>query len=319
MWPVGLDDRDYMSHEGGGSSTTDLLRRLPAAGQLIILNLLVFLAWHLFHRSGVMFDHFMVDAEGLRSGRIWTLVTYAFSHREPWHLFWNMLFLYWFGGDLEAVYGKRNLWAIYLVGAVGGAAAQVAFNLQQGAAARPMLGASASVMAIVVAATLMFPTRRLMIWGVIPTPMWVLAAIYLLVDVFGLAREIAGAFSRVGHAGHLGGAVAGALFKVLDLRPFRRGQARPRAAAAGGPLTWLATAWRRRRLRVLPPLPREERAPARPAEEPVVVDPNDPRRIDPAVEARVDELLRKINADGLQSLTSEEKAFLERASTQYRK
>ncbi|MCO5171687.1 MAG: rhomboid family intramembrane serine protease [Planctomycetes bacterium] len=311
---MGLDDRDYMTQDGAGSSTTDLLRRLPAAGQLIILNLLVFLAWHLFHRSGVMLDHFMVDAEGLRSGRVWTLVTYAFSHREPWHLFWNMLFLYWFGGDLEAVWGKRNLWAIYLVGAVGGAAAQVAFNLHQGTA-RPMLGASASVMAIVVATTLMFPTRRLMIWGVIPTPMWVLAALYLLVDVFGLAREMTGAFSRVGHAGHLGGAVAGALFQVLDLRPFRRGQPAPRGRQSAGPLTWLATAWRRRRLRVLPPLPREERA-----VEPAPVDPaHDARRVDPAVEARVDELLRKINAEGLQSLTNEEKAFLERASTQYRK
>ncbi|MCW8138654.1 MAG: rhomboid family intramembrane serine protease [Planctomycetota bacterium] len=258
MQPVGLDDRDYMSHEGGGSSTTDLLRRVPAAGQLIIINVLVFLAWHLFHRSGVMFDHFMVDADGLRSGRVWTLVTYAFSHREPWHLFWNMLFLYWFGGDLEAVWGKRNLWAIYLVGAVGGAAAQVAFNLQQGAAARPMLGASASVMAIVVAATLMFPTRRLMIWGVIPTPMWVLAAIYLLVDVFGLAREIAGAFSRVGHAGHLGGAVAGALFRCSTCA---------RSAAAEPPRAWRPAAAhlagdRLAAARLLPPLPREEQAPA---------------------------------------------------------
>lgn len=321
MQRVGLDSRDYMIEEGsGGSSPARLLAGLSATARLIILNLIVWLVWQLWPRSTLLFDHLMVSPEGLlEHGRVWTLVTYSFSQRELWHLFWNMLFLYWFGRDLEQAYGKRNLAAVYLVGAVGGAAAQVAFNVHQGWYGRPMLGASASVMAVVVTTTLLFPTRRVLIWGVIPSPLWVLAGVYLLVDVFGFARELGGAFSRVGHVGHLGGALAGALFKLLDLRPFRRGA--PPLPAPGKPSAWgrLTTAWRRRRLRVLPPLRDEPPTPARGDEAlPAALDPAPPR-VDPAIEERVDELLRKINRDGLQSLSDEEKAFLEQASTRYRK
>lgn len=322
MQPVGLDSRDYMNDgEGDGTSSAGLLAGLSATAQLIIINVVVFLLWQIWPRSTLLYDHFMVSPDGLlEQHRVWTLVTYSFSQRELWHLFWNMVFLYWFGKDLEQVYGKRNLAVIYVVGAVGGAVAQVAFNIHQGWLARPMLGASASVMAVVVATTLLFPTRRVLIWGVIPAPLWALAAVYLLVDVLGFARELGGAFSRVGHVGHLGGALAGALFKLLDLRPFRSGPALPSKRGGGSALGWLTTAWRRRRLRVLPPLRDEAPSPElrRDGDDdvPPALDPA--KRIDPAVEERVDELLRKINREGLQSLTNEEKAFLERASTQYR-
>lgn len=321
MQRVGLDSRDYMTEgEGDGTSSAGLLAGLSATAQLIIINIGIFLLWQIWPRSTLLYDHFMVSPDGLlEQHRVWTLVTYSFSQRELWHLFWNMVFLYWFGKDLEQVYGRRNLAVIYVVGAVGGAVAQVAFNVHQGWLARPMLGASASVMAVVVATTLLFPTRRVLIWGVIPSPLWVLAAVYLLVDVLGFARELGGAFSRVGHVGHLGGALAGAVFKLLDLRPFRSGPALA-SKRAGSALGWLTTAWRRRRIRVLPPVRDEAPPPAarRDADDvPPALDPA--KRIDPAIEERVDEILRKINREGLQSLTTEEKAFLERASTQYRK
>ncbi len=322
MQRVGLDSRDYMTEgEGDGGSSVRLWSGLSATARLIIINVVVFLAWQIWPRSTLLYDHLMVSPDGLlEHGRVWTLVTYSFSQRELWHLFWNMVFLYWFGSDLEQVYGRRNLAVVYLVGAVGGALAQVAFNVHQGWLTRPMLGASASVMAVVVATTLLFPTRRVLIWGVIPAPLWALAAVYLLVDVFGFARELGGAFSRVGHVGHLGGAVAGALFKVLDLRPFRGGPAPASARGGRSVVSWLSTAWRRRRIRVLPPLRDEAPPPARARDDEDVAPTLDPaKRIDPAVEERVDELLRKINREGLQSLTNEEKAFLERASTQYRK
>lgn len=324
MLHVGLDSRDYMNDdEGDGGSSAGLLTGLSATAQLIVLNVVLFLVWQIWPRSTFLYDHFMVSPEGLlEHTRVWTLVTYAFSQRELWHLFWNMVFLYWFGKDLEQVYGKRNLAAVYVVGAVGGAAAQVAFNVHQGWMTRPMLGSSASVMAVVVATTLLFPTRRVLIWGVIPSPLWVLAAVYLLVDVFGFARELGGAFSRVGHVGHLGGALAGAIFKLLDLRPFRSGPPLPGGGGGRSAIGWLTTAWRRRRLRVLPPLRDDPPAPSarrRDDDDAPALDPASAGRIDPAIEERVDELLRKINREGLQSLSEEEKAFLAQASTKYRK
>jgi membrane associated rhomboid family serine protease len=320
--PVGLDSRDYMNdEEAGGSSGVAAIANLSSTTKLIIINVVVFLAWQLWPRSDVLDQHFMVSGEGvLDHWRFHTLITYSFSHKELWHLFWNMLFLHWFGGDLEQVYGRRNFAAIYLVAAIGGAVAQVAYNLNHEPPLRatPMLGASGSVMGIVVATTLFFPTRRIYIWGIVPCPLWALAAVYVGIDVLALAREAAGAPlpSRVGHAGHLGGAVFGALFKTLDLRPFR---GHGEVAHQQRPWAWLATAWRRRRVRVLPPL----REPPKAREEEVDDLPppleEQARRIDPELEAKVDDLLRKINAEGLDSLSADERAFLERASAQYRK
>lgn len=318
--PVGLDSRDYMNQDEGDGASSGLLGGLSATWKLILINLVVWLAWQIWPRSTLLYDHFMVSPDGLlEQHRLWTVFTYSFSQRELWHLFWNMLFLHWFGSDLEQVYGRKNVYVVYLVGALGGALAQVAFSLYQGDATRPMLGASASVMGIVICTTLLFPTRKIMIWGVVPSPLWALAAVYVAVDVLGLAKELQGSFSRVGHAGHLGGAVAGALFKLLDLRPFRRQGlpgARRAGGASGGPFTWLKTAWRRRHIRVLPPL-RDEEQHVRIVDEPPPA-PVD-TRIDPELEARVDDLLRKINAEGLQSLSPEEKAFLEKASARYKR
>lgn len=315
MHRVGLDSRDYMTEgEGDGSSSVRALAGLSATTQLIIINAFVFLIWQLWHRSAFLYDHFLISPDGLvEQHRVWTLVTHAFSHRELWHLLWNMLFLYLFGRDLEQAYGKRAVVVVYLAGAVAGGATQVAFDMHRGWMTLPAQGASAAVMAIIAATTLSFPNRRVLIWGMVPAPLWALAALFLVVDLVGLVRELRGELTTTGHVGHLGGALAGALlYKLVDLRAFGPSSARAGRSSTG----WLTSLWRRRRFRVLPPL--RDAAPTAPRHDDAPAHDEGSRRIDPAVEERVDELLRKINREGLQSLTSEEKAFLEEASTQYR-
>jgi membrane associated rhomboid family serine protease len=319
---VGLDSRDYMNEDAGAGPSRGLLSNISVSNQLILVNVVVWLAWQVWRRGDFLHDHFMVSAQGVLDGhRVWTLLTYAVSHIEPFHLLVNMLFLYWFGNDLERVVGRRNLGLIYVVGAIAGAAAQLAFNVRQlELRATPMLGASAAVMAIVLTTTLLTPWKRVLIWGVIPAPLWTLAAVFVAVDLVGVARQVVDAsvehgFSRVGYAGHLGGALAGVVFKLIDLRASPRRLAQPASAT---PWSWLATAWRRRKLRVLPPLRDDERA-AHADEAEHAPPPSALRRVDPETEARVDDLLRKINREGLDSLTVEEKRFLEHASSQYRR
>jgi membrane associated rhomboid family serine protease len=63
---------------------------------------------------------------GVFQGRVWQLLTYAFLHSTggmPWHIIFNMLFLWWFGHEMEELYGAREFTVFYLVSAfLGGLA-----------------------------------------------------------------------------------------------------------------------------------------------------------------------------------------------------
>lgn len=284
---MGLEGRDYMRDDAGSRALAGSWATLPLSVKLIALNLVAFLLWQLTPLQPFLLQHAAISGEALTAGRVWTLLTAAFSHIGLWHLLWNMLFLYWFGPDLEQLYGRRNFLVLYLGGALVASLAHAAWGLGVGPDV-PGIGASGAVMAIVVVTALLFPQRTILLMFVIPVPLWLLACIKLLGDVSGLASGGSG----IAHAAHLGGAAAGLAFKLLDLRLF----ASPGQEEARAPL--------RRLIAGLRPSPRA---------------PQPPRpRVDADTALQVDELLRKIHRDGIDSLSAEEREFLEGASARYR-
>lgn len=56
-----------------------------------------------------MLTHGAVSIEGLRAGRLWTVLTAAFSHQDLWHLGGNMLGLYFFGRDVGRLFGGKRV------------------------------------------------------------------------------------------------------------------------------------------------------------------------------------------------------------------
>ncbi|MEZ6186597.1 MAG: rhomboid family intramembrane serine protease [Planctomycetota bacterium] len=286
---MGLEHRDYMQAERPGA-WRGRWAVMATTHKIVVLCCVVWVLWQLPPLRAVMRDHFTVSWDGVfRHGRVWTLFSSAFSHQDPWHLLWNMLFLHWFGLDLERLYGRRNFWTLYLYGALLCALAHALYSHVWGFDV-PALGASGSVMAIVVVAAIFFPWRRILLFFMLPVPLWLLATIKLVGDLSGV---LGSGGSGIAHAGHLGGAAAGALFWWLDLRLF---------ASPGEPE-------RPVRLRAL--LPRRRAAAAAP--------PPPRPSVDPELSARVDELLRKIKASGLASLSDEERAFLDGASRRFRR
>lgn len=304
---MGLDDRDYMQDRGGPGLGASIASA-SLGTQLIVVNVVVFLLWMVLPAE-LMATHFMCSADGvLRHGRVWTLLTASFSHFDFWHLALNMLWLYWFAGDLEAIYGRRNLLALYLT---AGIVASLAFILGQQLAGLPQipaLGASGAVMGVIIVATLFFPTATIRFYLLVPIPLWLLASVYVLLDLSGAFRSIQGGFTGVGHLAHLAGAATGAAWKLLDLRPFSsEGE-----LTAGLGLPLFARIRRRlfgAKLRVLPPLPPDERGAPPAARGP---------QVDRATAARVDELLAKITREGMDALSDDERRFLEEASGKYR-
>lgn len=307
---VGLEDRAYM-HDEKPLSPSEWLSGTSATTKLIVLNALVFVVWQIHAAKPFMFDHFTVAWEGLQAGRLWTLVTSEVSHLDLFHLLMNMFALSFVGKVLEEAYGGKNTVALYLFAAVLASLGHVGLMLAWRTPAIPAIGASGAVMAMLIVAALLDPRRRVSILFLpFSFPIWGVATVFVMIDLVGAMSGKVELFgTRVAHGGHLGGAVAGALWKLLDLRPF--------AAARPGELgpslvERVKRAMKRRsqpRLRVLPPLPPE----------PVLPEGPKPGELDAATSERVDDLLRKINKEGIQALTAEERAFLEKASLRYKK
>ncbi len=188
-----------------------------------------------------MMGHAVLSLGHLRAGRVWTLVTYAFSHQNAVHLGSNMLALYFFGSNVAAACGGGFLLALYFGAAVVAGAAHLGWSylaLVNGARAigRPLhpsdyqyapgaLGASGSVNAIVVLGCCLFPTQTVLLYGIVPLPAVLFGAGYVLFDVAGVLGDGQRTSSgqNVGHAAHLGGALAGA----LTYWAYRRGRIRP--------------------------------------------------------------------------------------------
>ncbi|MDG2246520.1 MAG: rhomboid family intramembrane serine protease [Flavobacteriales bacterium] len=141
--------------------------------------------------------------------RPWTVVTHMFTHQGFFHLFFNMLVLFYFGKDFQDFFGPRKLLATYLLGGLVGF---LAFLLLLNASVTlttnvSAVGASAAVMAVMVGLATYFPdkTFRLMLIGNVKLK-WI-AIVYVFIDLIGLN----GLSNVGGHAGHLGGALYGFL------------------------------------------------------------------------------------------------------------
>jgi membrane associated rhomboid family serine protease len=244
-----------------------------------------------------MMSNFRVSIEALAGYRVWTLITYSFSHMDIWHILFNMLFLWVFGRLVEERYGPRNLTFLYLVAGVVAALLYVTFEAGRHLDV-PMLGASGSVIGLTVVAAFLHPNMLIYIWGVLPIKLKWLAILFIVLDVAGLANQ---ARDPIAHSAHLGGALMGLLFYKFDLRLFDR----------PGKTDFL------QRLRNLFRRKPELRIVARPVRrEGIAVTDTKP---DSDTAARVDELLAKIHREGMSALNDEEKQFLETASQKYRK
>ncbi|XP_043706057.1 RHOMBOID-like protein 12, mitochondrial isoform X2 [Telopea speciosissima] len=86
---------------------------------LIVANAAVFMLWRIADPT-FMRKHFMISVDNVTSGRIHTLITSAFSHKDIGHLVSNMIGLYFFGQTIGRLFGPEFLLKLYLAGALTG-------------------------------------------------------------------------------------------------------------------------------------------------------------------------------------------------------
>ena len=212
--------------------------------------------------------------------RPWTLVTYMFLHGGFTHILFNMLMLFFFGPRLEERLGSRTFIWFYLACGVGGAVLSFATPYST------IVGASGAIFGVVVGFARYWPREEIYIWGVLPIQARVLA-IFMVVS--SLVAGFAGAASRTAHFAHLGGLVVGWIFlRIWERRRQRRVVKRPAPP---------------RKVSIVVDLEALERWKAIPRE-----------RLHEINGEEVDKLLRKAHQSGAGSLTTNERAFLDRMS-----
>jgi membrane associated rhomboid family serine protease len=220
----------------------------------------------------------------------WQLITYAFAHspRTASHILCNMLALFCFGFDIEAVYGKREFLRFYFLTAFLAAVVWCSINEALGATS-VALGASGAIAGIVILYALNFPHRTVLLFFVVPVPTWLFGLIFVGYDIFG-AMSIGGK-SNVAYSMHLTGA---AFAWIYYQRGWRLTGQTDRLVA------WLRS-WNRPKLRVHRAEPERQSAPLG------------------NLGQEVDRILEKIYREGEASLTDKERRTLEAASRQYQR
>ncbi|MEY3342414.1 MAG: hypothetical protein RL090_98 [Bacteroidota bacterium] len=186
---------------------------------LLIINLSVFLVYSISNLALFLVGNGggrqiieyigMPSDFGLLISRPWTVVTYMFVHFDFFHILFNLLVLFWTGRILSDQISQKKLTATYVLGGLfGGAAFFLITNLlpalQSVAGPTYLIGASAGVLSILVAAAMVAPDHpvHLLLFGEIRLKYVAIGLVFLY--LISIPNGNSG-----GHIAHLGGALAG--------------------------------------------------------------------------------------------------------------
>jgi membrane associated rhomboid family serine protease len=289
----------YRSSYGSGSpfgvSITPMVKRL------LIINAGVFLVAFLlenFTTSTVVRDLLGFSPARFLT-RPWTLLTYAFTHVGIFHVFFNLLMLFFFGPPLEGRWGSQPFLRYYLVAAAGGAV----FSLMQPYGY--VIGASGAIYGLMLAFAMAWPNMPIHVFGIFPVPAkWLVGGMAVISVLYIIAPQADG----VAHWAHLGGFVTGFLYLKSQWGPSPWGELPARSRKP-----------KRTPSAILPWM--ENRKPSEGREVPAAA-PARPRAAAARREREllddVDRILDKISEQGIASLTEDERKRLDEVSRKRR-
>ncbi len=289
---MSIYSRDYMK-EGGSSGSGP--GSWSVVTWLLAVNIAVFLLQMFFLRPGGL-NPLALSMEAIQKWHLWTFVTYQFAHFNLLHILGNMIGLYFLGRMLLNLVGPRHLLNIYFLGGFAGGLFQLLFSLLIGEDSQ-IIGASASVLAIVLAVATLIPHQsiQLLLFFIIPVKLTMRQVALLCIvlnAVIVLYQFVARPTNDVATAAmaHFGGIALGWAY-IRYWLPSANDRARsgkkPRKNSRFG-------------IRILRD---DEPGPA-----------GREKKKQPFVANDVDAILDKINEKGFQSLTEDERRILERSS-----
>ena len=282
--PMGIYDRDYHRNErreGGGV----FAQLTPVVKWLLILNLGIYFL-DLFVKGDAedgplrRFGVFAIQS-AVFEGRIWEFITFQFLHGNVAHVLFNCLGLFFFGPWMERWWGSLNFLTFYLLCGAAGAAFFTLLAMLGVVPNRHLVGASAGLYGILIGVAVIGPnTRVALLFPPVELSMRQLVIALMIVSTGSILLKLGG--NEGGEAGHLGGAILGFILMRF-----------PQLLGRGATM---------------------EIARARTISRTPVAKLRPRSMMEKDQDSAVDVILDKISREGFQSLTPDERDFLQKAS-----
>jgi membrane associated rhomboid family serine protease len=202
---VPLSDRDYMKNpppqprrtwKTGGYNALSI----NPISVLILINFVSYIATLI--NSDIIVKLGLIPS--LFTTRPWTILTSMFVHSGFWHIFGNMITLFFFGSFLARLVGNGRFLLVYFIGGLAGNA----LYIWLGQPVSIVIGASGAIYAIAGVLVVMMPTLPVRLYFIIPMPLWVVVLVFFVLWSFipGVAWQA--------HVGGLAvGLIAGFFFR----------------------------------------------------------------------------------------------------------
>jgi membrane associated rhomboid family serine protease len=206
---VPLSDRDYMqpSSQRRGSRGRGFLNNLSLDPILVLvaINLAIFLVAQ-FNTRNIEINLGLSPL--LFTQKPWTILTSMFLHVSIWHIFSNMLVLFFFGRIIYKLTGGWRFLVIYFIGGLAGNLLYLLIGPEISIA----YGASGAVYAIAGTLVVLMPNMRVALWGIIPMPLWIFAIVFM--GILSIPPFAGQSIAWQAHMGGLAvGLIAGFIFK----------------------------------------------------------------------------------------------------------
>jgi membrane associated rhomboid family serine protease len=287
---MGIRDRQYMR---------DPYHVPRVTVKLIIFLIIAFVIESLFvfYARWNVLEHLGLTVAGIKSGKVWQLITFQFLHScpWPWHVLLNCMGLWFFGRPVEEMLGSRRFLVLYFLSGILGGLLQVTTTVVLPHHMDvPVVGASAGVCGMIAIFCSLHPMQELTTW-IYFFPVTVRAKYFLMfiggLSLFGTLIP----FDYVAHAAHLGGILLGIGYVRFGEQTWARlSSLVPSRTARRKPGLVKTTSAKLSRWNLL-----KGESDESPGEE--------------FISREVDPILDKISAHGIQSLTEQERKILEAA------
>lgn len=196
---------------------------LTMTAKILIANIAVFVLMQIWGDPEQEMKHFAVSLNNVSHGRIYTMITSAFTHFDMLHILVNMYVFFSFASQFEMIFGPKRLLQLCILGGVCASTAYLAERAYLYVTSRsqkeraiayftPAVGASGVTTALFTNTAFLFPNASMLLFFIIPMQARLMLILFVGEETW---RMVTNKRSTISASAHLGGCFGGYLYYLL--------------------------------------------------------------------------------------------------------